>query len=199
MAKLCRGGQHHAPDLSGLARAAIVVQYLHQRGFGLQVIVIEFRALQGDRPVLLVAVDILDLDAPDLSAGRAQIRRHDLGDGHGMAEFFQTYPLLLRLAQQRAEIGRIGEDVVGIFALQPFDLLAHRPTDVDQRGRAGRCDAARCLTPAVGVHALRRVGLWVFADTNRSQLGTDVTTMPQVIARRECQPHHLACRSIRTS
>ena len=117
-----------------------------------------FRALKGEITALLGAVEIGDLQTPDLAAELAGFRRQDLREGAHLAQTGEAKAFALAVEQQLAQSRGIGEKVVGLLAPKPLRLLLDLAGDVQRGRRAGIEDAPGRVAPVSRFQARRIVG-----------------------------------------
>ena len=106
-------------------------------------------------PRQLETVGETTLAAATDPAARAQVGLERLADGPDLAQPGQALAALGEHAQDRLERARVDQQVVGILAQQPGDLLVGARADRQRRHRAG-AEALGRRAPAVVVDAVGR-------------------------------------------
>ncbi len=110
-------------DFTFPARLAFFIDYLHQQMLRLQMQQIALRALQANDADFLCAVQISQRHAQRSLACLTQSRRDYAADGAYLPQARQRDTVAAHANHQGIQIGRIGQQDVGINGLQPAQLF----------------------------------------------------------------------------
>src|SRR5208282_1504865 len=179
---------HDLPHPARGHRPAGFVQGFDERDLGLDVIMLIVGALQRKITGLARAVDVADTHIPGLAAAHAYGRVEPLGDGDDFAQLRQTHAAAQAILGQIGGVARKREQIVGVLAHQPFDLLLDGAVDVERDRRTmtrhhGLDIAPRAVRHSVGVGRNLAVRL-----PDPGELAAQIAPLPDVVAERHRLP-----------
>ena len=110
--------------------------------------------LQCDVPSFLAGIHIVNAEVSQFLAKIPHAGVQDFGKSLHLAECGQTHLLGAAVKQQRLQIGRIGDEIIGFLAGQPFHLFIDRCGDVEHRAGTGGKKRLDRFQPIIQQHAV---------------------------------------------
>ena len=143
LGKVVQGGHEKFANLAGRAGLARLIQDLSQNMLRLGMVVLVIRTLQGDVPDLPCRVDVYDRHAPCFANRASDLRLQVLRYGNNLLKVWQLDTLFATMISKPMHNGWMSQQVIGVVALQPFDLLFdwRRNIETDQRTSLEDCGA----------------------------------------------------------